>query len=146
MRNVVTRSSTPARRLRAGFTLIELLVTISIIALLIGILLPTLSSARGAARNVQCLSSTRGFAQAAFIYAQDYDQTLPPRSPTAEPQDSAVWGPTGAFCCSRSWEPETVKIRRFLRWATPQTRSNAPKASPRTQATTSPTTTHHTRG
>ena len=78
MRNVVTRSSTPARRLRAGFTLIELLVTISIIALLIGILLPTLSSARGAARNVQCLSSTRGFAQAAFIYAQDYDQTLPP--------------------------------------------------------------------
>ena len=78
MRNVATRSSTPARRLRAGFTLIELLVTISIIALLIGILLPTLSSARGAARNVQCLSSTRGFAQAAFIYAQDYDQTLPP--------------------------------------------------------------------
>lgn len=83
MRNVVTRSSTPARRLRAGFTLIELLVTISIIALLIGILLPTLSSARGAARNVQCLSSTRGFAQAAYIYAQDYDGTLPPARTTS---------------------------------------------------------------
>ena len=83
MRNVATRSSTPARRLRAGFTLIELLVTISIIALLTGILLPALSSARATARNIQCISSTRGFAQAAYIYAQDYDRTLPPARTTS---------------------------------------------------------------
>ncbi|MEO0514147.1 MAG: prepilin-type N-terminal cleavage/methylation domain-containing protein [Planctomycetota bacterium] len=61
-----------------GFTLIELLVVISIIALLIGILLPALGAARRTARNLQCLSSTRGFAQAAYIYGQDYDQYLPP--------------------------------------------------------------------
>jgi len=49
--------------MRRAFTLIELLVVISIIALLIAILLPALSSARTAARNSQCLASTRSMVQ-----------------------------------------------------------------------------------
>lgn len=60
-----------------GFTLIELLVVISIIALLIAILLPTLRAARETAQNVQCLSNLRQIGTAYFLYAEDNRGSLP---------------------------------------------------------------------
>lgn len=62
---------------RYGFTLIELLVVISIIALLIGILLPALSVARETARQAQCLANVRSIGQVFEMYAIDFRDRLP---------------------------------------------------------------------
>ncbi|MFW6132681.1 MAG: type II secretion system protein [Planctomycetota bacterium] len=61
-----------ARRTHRGFTLIELLVVIAIIALLVAILMPTLSKAKELARRSACLVKLRGTALSTQVYAQDY--------------------------------------------------------------------------
>ncbi len=71
-RIIHTDARTQPNRPAAGFTLIELLVVISIIALLVGILLPALGAARRTAQNSQCLSNVRQMDTAAMSFAADH--------------------------------------------------------------------------
>jgi prepilin-type N-terminal cleavage/methylation domain-containing protein/prepilin-type processing-associated H-X9-DG protein len=64
------------RRTKA-FTLVELLVVIGIIAVLIGVLLPVLKSAREQAVSLQCQSNLRSCGQILYLYASQNKGFLP---------------------------------------------------------------------
>ncbi len=72
-----TRLKTPHINHLSAFTLIELLVVISIVAVLLSLLLPTLSKAREQAKRVLCQNNLRNNGVAFSAYAVDFRDWLP---------------------------------------------------------------------
>ncbi len=67
----------PFRKSPPGFTLIELLVVVAIIALLISILLPSLSKARAQARMTLCATRISQLGRAMLLYTEAYREYPP---------------------------------------------------------------------
>ena len=61
-----------------GFTLIELLVVVSIIALLVSILIPSLGKAKELVRGTACLANVRRLAMAGQLYLTENREIFPP--------------------------------------------------------------------
>ena len=73
------------RKSPRAFTLIELLVVIAIIALLVSILLPSLSRAKELAKRSVCSSGLRNIGTAMVMYAEDNEEKYPPYTTTHWP-------------------------------------------------------------
>ncbi len=91
---------------KAGFTLIELLVVISIIAVLVGILLPALSAARHAGRNAVCMSNLRQISIAHIAYQSDYKTHFA----IARERDNTYWSFDGQNLLANQGVPYLVDL------------------------------------
>jgi prepilin-type N-terminal cleavage/methylation domain-containing protein len=60
-----------------GFSLVELLIVIAIVAVLLAVVLPSLSKARNIARDTKCLAGARGVHMACTIYSADFKNFYP---------------------------------------------------------------------
>ena len=75
------------KRKKQIFTLVELLITIAIIAILAGMLLPALNSAREKAGTISCLARQKQVNLTLSMYADANDDYLPPRGGYGEYAD-----------------------------------------------------------
>lgn len=71
------RSVVRDRHCARGFSLVDVLVTIAVIAVLIGLLLPTLSGVREATRQIVCRSNVRQHGFGIALFADDRNGNIP---------------------------------------------------------------------
>jgi prepilin-type N-terminal cleavage/methylation domain-containing protein/prepilin-type processing-associated H-X9-DG protein len=99
-----------------AFTLIELLVVISIIALLVGILLPALGAARESARGVVCQTHLKNLSTAFVAYGTDNNGWWPSWQSAGRPGLENTWVPSGVYVKPDGEEPFFVDLAEGTLW------------------------------
>ena len=100
-------------RWRRGFTLIELLVVVAIIALLISILLPSLSEAREQVKVAKCLANYRQLMTATTMYFMDWNDGYPYMTTNPSGNGICSWQ-YGGKTCDDYWREEDSSAPTFF--------------------------------
>jgi prepilin-type N-terminal cleavage/methylation domain-containing protein/prepilin-type processing-associated H-X9-DG protein len=121
---------------KKAFTLVELLVVISIIALLLAVLMPSLNKARESAKSTVCKNHLRTLLTANFVYANEWSGKFVPvidESMAINNSDTFVWNTNPSFRKTMAlnskttatkyvmppdyWCPSDKKVRDEAYWA-----------------------------
>jgi len=105
---------------KRGFTLVELLVVISIIALLIGLLLPALSRVRKSAQELKCATNVRGIHQGLVSWAQSDRESYPVPSVLDRRNFTEAAVPPGANNPSKNRTGNVMSVLIYSETITPE--------------------------
>jgi prepilin-type N-terminal cleavage/methylation domain-containing protein/prepilin-type processing-associated H-X9-DG protein len=97
------------KKIKTGFTLVELLVVISIIAMLLAILMPSLQMAKAGGWKIVCAARLRTLGLASQMYIPNNDRYLPPAFWISQVGSSKTdKTATGGWCFPGSWAGQYI--------------------------------------
>src|SRR5262245_29539986 len=104
----------------SGFTLTEILIVVAVITILVGLIIPAVSKAKGAALRTRCAGNLRQIGQALVLYAADNDNQVPPGpNPMSDHGISSQRFSSGFGCLIGRYIPAAASAKGVSVWRCP---------------------------